>query len=134
MKFPFPAPADQCNHQTLDAGVAEEESREGDEGVAHPLQLLVVEHPTGRRDLGEVKVLDAALGCAAAATGFRNAPSEVEVGGGVGEGGGEAEDEDVEEPAHLDEDETEDEESAHLPMLPPIFNLNPQLPNLKDIS
>ena len=112
MKFSFPALVDQCNHQTLEARVAEEESREGDEGVAHPLHLLVVEHSARRRDPVEVKVLDAALSCAVPATGFRNTPSKVEVGGGVCEGGSEAEDEDVEEPAHLGEDEADYEEPA----------------------
>ena len=101
MNFSFPTPVDQCNHQALDGGVAEEETRKGDESVAHPLHLLVVEHSTWRGEVGkDVERLEAALGCVAA-TCFRNTPSKVEVSGRVCEGGGEAKNEDVEEPAHL---------------------------------
>ena len=136
MNFSFPAPVDQGNHQIFEGGVAEEEARECDEGVAHPLHLLVVEHATGRGDPAEVKVLDAALRYVYS-TGFRNTPGKVEVSGGVDEGGAEAEDEDKEEPAHLDQDEDVDEseeEDAHLPMFPPIFYLLPQLSSMNPLT
>ena len=145
MNFSFPAPVDQGNHQIFEGGEAEEEARECDEGVAHPLHLLVVEHATGRGDPAEVKVLDAALRYVYS-TGFRNTPGKVEVSGGVDEGGAEAEDEDKEEPAHLDQDEDVDEyvdeaededleeEDAHLPMFPPIFYLFPQQSSMNPLT
>ena len=121
MHLSSPALADQCRDQTVKGGEAKEESGEGNVGVGQSFHLLVVEHPTRRRDLGEVKVLRAAFSYVAArsVTLFWNGPNEVEVSPGVKERGGEAKDEDLEEPAHL-------------PLLPPISDLSPQLFHFSD--
>ena len=102
---------------------AKEKNREGNVGVGQSFHLLVVEHPTRRRDLGNVKVLRAAFSYVVkfGVTSFWNGPSEVEVSPGVKERGGEAKDEDLEEPTQL-------------PVLLPVPQLSPQLSQVNSLT